>query len=240
MKLTHHSETRSWDVRTKRVTYDIVPTIDGVIGLANYGPTATLFTLGRNHTVQQYDISPMAVPLQVQSVQHAPANTPPTPPTSLEEQNNPYAGSHLPGSSKGAVLARHSDAESSTDESTGMSPLDKIAREMDSLDQLERSGIRLRRSVPPPAELHRPARSLPTAETNRGNIYTIGHLHPESRTPLATTVRSSLSAAEIPTRSAIACRSALVLHERHMHASGHQACVERFSGAPKNLLHTMQ
>lgn len=135
--LTIDSETRSWDVRTKRVTYDIVPTIDGVIGLANYGPTATLFTLGRNHTVQQYDVSPMAVPLQVQSVQHVPANTPPTPPTSLEEQVNPYSKSHQPKSIQGPTLTGHSDAESSTDESTGMSPLDKIAREMDSLDQLE-------------------------------------------------------------------------------------------------------
>lgn len=133
----YDGETRSWDVRTKRVTYDIVPTIDGVIGLANYGPTATLFTLGRNHTVQQYDVSPMAVPLQVQSVQHVPANTPPTPPTSLEEQVNPYSKSHQPTSMQGPTLPGHSDAESSTDESTGMSPLDKIAREMDSLDQLE-------------------------------------------------------------------------------------------------------
>jgi hypothetical protein len=166
MKLTHHSETRSWDVRTKRVTYDIVPTIDGVIGLANYGPTATLFTLGRNHTVQQYDISPMAVPLQVQSVQHAPANTPPTPPTSLEEQNNPYAGSHLPGSSKGAVLARHSDAESSTDESTGMSPLDKIAREMDSLDQLESE---IRDKITPLSPTSSRASSTSSKSSNGGN-----------------------------------------------------------------------
>ncbi|KAL1584098.1 hypothetical protein WHR41_08160 [Cladosporium halotolerans] len=133
----YDNETRSWDVRTKRVTYDIVPTIDGVVALANYGPTATLFTLGRNHTVQQYDVSPTSVPLQVQSVQHAPANTPPTPPTSLEEQNNPYAGTQLPESNSAHVLPGPSDAESSADESTGMSPLQKIAREMDSLDQLE-------------------------------------------------------------------------------------------------------
>lgn len=130
------SETRSWDVRTKRVTYDIIPTIDGVVALANYGPTATLFTLGRNHTVQQYDVSPTSVPLQVQSVQHVPANTPPTPPTSLEEQNNPYSETRLPGSNATDGLGM-SDTGSSADESTGMSPLQKIAREMDSLDQLE-------------------------------------------------------------------------------------------------------
>lgn len=123
------SETRSWDVRTKRVTYDIVPTIDGVIGITNYGPTAALFTLGRNHTTQQYDINPMSVPLQVQSVQHVPANTPPTPPTTLEEQKNPYTGP--------PTLPTMSDAESSADDGEAMSPLQKIAREMDSLDQLE-------------------------------------------------------------------------------------------------------
>jgi len=116
-------------VRTKRVTYDIVPTIDGVIGITNYGPTATLFTLGRNHTTQQYDINPTSVPLQVQSVQHVPANTPPTPPTTLEEQKNPYTGP--------PTLPTLSDAESSADDSDGMSPLQKIAREMDSLDQME-------------------------------------------------------------------------------------------------------
>lgn len=127
--LIHCSETRSWDVRTKRVTYDIVPTIDGVIAITSYGPTATLFTLGHNHTVQQYDVNPAAVPLQVQSVQHVPANTPPTPPTTLEEQKNPY-----PDSSVAPTL---SDAESSAEESEAMSPLQKIAKEMDSLDQLE-------------------------------------------------------------------------------------------------------
>lgn len=114
-----------------------MPTIEGVVALANYGPTATLFTLGRNNTVQQYDVSPMAVPLQVQSVQHAPANTPPTPPTSLEEQMNPYLKTQFTGPEKVPVLPGASDAESSADESNAMSPLQKIAQEMDSLDQLE-------------------------------------------------------------------------------------------------------
>jgi len=131
------SETRSWDVRTKRVTYDLVPTIEGVVGIASYGPTATLFTMGRNHTIQQYDISPTAVPLQVQSVQHMPANTPPTPPTTLEERKNPYASSQASSNTDGQSLPIISDMESSADEGNAMSPLQKIAREMDSLDQLE-------------------------------------------------------------------------------------------------------
>ncbi|KAF2162667.1 hypothetical protein M409DRAFT_68964 [Zasmidium cellare ATCC 36951] len=124
-------ETRAWDVRTKKVTYDIIPTIDGVVGISNYGPSATLFTLGRNHTVQQYDINPSNVPLQVATAQHVPANAPPTPPTTLEERSKSAAvlgQTSLPGLT---------DEESSADESMNMSPLQKIAREMESLDALE-------------------------------------------------------------------------------------------------------
>ncbi|PGH14492.1 hypothetical protein AJ79_02985 [Helicocarpus griseus UAMH5409] len=62
-------ETWAWDVRTKHVTYEPIPTIQGVRGLANYGPTASLFTLGANHTVQQYDLEN---PTMVANVQHIP------------------------------------------------------------------------------------------------------------------------------------------------------------------------
>ncbi|KAL2374611.1 hypothetical protein RJ035_003794 [Blastomyces gilchristii] len=62
-------ETWAWDVRTKHVTYEQVPTVRGVRGLANYGSTATLFTLGPNHTVQQYDLEN---PTMVANVQHIP------------------------------------------------------------------------------------------------------------------------------------------------------------------------
>ena len=66
-------ETWSWDVRTKHVAYEPVPTVEGVTGLANYGPTATLFTLGPNHTIQQYDLSPPAL---TKTVRYDPAFTP--------------------------------------------------------------------------------------------------------------------------------------------------------------------
>lgn len=56
-------------MRTKNVTYDVIPTINGVRGLANYGPTAALFTLGPNNTVQQYDVSN---PAMVANTQHLP------------------------------------------------------------------------------------------------------------------------------------------------------------------------
>lgn len=62
-------ETWLWDVRTRHVTYVTVPTIENVLGIANHGPTATLFTLGPNYTIQQYDLENPAV---VANVQHLP------------------------------------------------------------------------------------------------------------------------------------------------------------------------
>ncbi|GAB1196759.1 hypothetical protein APSETT444_006034 [Aspergillus pseudonomiae] len=62
-------ETWAWDVRTKHITSEPVPTIDNPCGFANYGPTATLFTLGPHHTVQQYDLES---PGLVANVQHLP------------------------------------------------------------------------------------------------------------------------------------------------------------------------
>ena len=66
-------ETWSWDVRTKHVNYEPIPTIEGVTALANYGPTATLFTLGPDHSVQQYDLNP---PVLTKNVRYDPAFTP--------------------------------------------------------------------------------------------------------------------------------------------------------------------
>ncbi|KAB8234440.1 uncharacterized protein BDW43DRAFT_310108 [Aspergillus alliaceus] len=62
-------ETWAWDVRTKHITSEPVPTIDSPRGFANYGPTATLFTLGPHNTVQQYDLEN---PGLVANVQHLP------------------------------------------------------------------------------------------------------------------------------------------------------------------------
>ncbi|EGU72176.1 hypothetical protein FOXB_17312, partial [Fusarium oxysporum f. sp. conglutinans Fo5176] len=76
------SQTQSWDVRAKDVTHDPIPTLDLVHGLAVYGPGATLFTLGPNNTVQQFDLNSPAI--VVANVQH-PANLlPPSPPVSEE------------------------------------------------------------------------------------------------------------------------------------------------------------
>lgn len=80
----HFSQTLSWDVRTKHVTYEFVPTLQHVRGLAVYGPGATLFTLGPNNTVQQFDLNSPSI--MVSNTQH-PVNLPPPPPVSEETSN---------------------------------------------------------------------------------------------------------------------------------------------------------
>ncbi len=70
------SETWSWDVRTKHVNSEPIPTVEGATAIANYGPNATLFTKGPNHTIQQYDMNPPAL---VKQVQYMPMLPPPIP-----------------------------------------------------------------------------------------------------------------------------------------------------------------
>ncbi|KAK5112607.1 hypothetical protein LTR62_003921 [Meristemomyces frigidus] len=130
-------ETRSWDVRTKRVTFEVVPTVNNVTAITCFGPTATLFTLGRNHTVQQYDITPGKEPMEVASVQHMPSLTPPTPPTDLDQPKHRRIGSVRSNNSRTRREASVTGTESSADESGALSPLQKIAKEMDTLDALE-------------------------------------------------------------------------------------------------------
>jgi hypothetical protein len=78
----------SWDVRTKHVTWEVVPTVEDVRGLSAYGPTATLFTLGPDHTVQQYDLDR---PQMVANVQHLPIALLATPPEEFNRQLGPSA-----------------------------------------------------------------------------------------------------------------------------------------------------
>ncbi|KAK0652175.1 hypothetical protein B0T16DRAFT_323778 [Cercophora newfieldiana] len=113
-------ETISWDVRTKHVTYDTIPTLENVRGLAVYGPGASLFTLGANNTVQQFDLNAPA--MLVANVQH-PANLlPPSPPISLEEQDKSNAG--LSETESTASIAIHADLS----EEEQMSPLARLVK----------------------------------------------------------------------------------------------------------------
>ncbi|KAK3044911.1 hypothetical protein LTS18_015071, partial [Coniosporium uncinatum] len=106
--------------------------------MASYGPTATLFTIARNHTVQQYDLNPNNLPSLVQNVQHVPGNLPPSPPNSLEEkdredmskQRDSAVSNHSAVSgASGATMPVFLDQgeESSENEDATLSPLQKIA-----------------------------------------------------------------------------------------------------------------
>lgn len=75
-------KTWAWDVRTKHVTYDAIPTVDGVRAIAAHGPTGTLFTLGPDYTVQQYDVERAHM---VANVRHIPFTIPPTPPEDVRQ-----------------------------------------------------------------------------------------------------------------------------------------------------------
>ena len=123
--LTWHSaisETVSWDVRTKHVTNDRIPTLEHIRGLAVYGPAASLFTLGANSTVQQFDLNAPA--MMVVNVQH-PANLlPPSPPISLEEQEK---GANASNSESESIPIRM-NAEISAGPENHMSPLARLVQ----------------------------------------------------------------------------------------------------------------
>jgi hypothetical protein len=111
------------------------------VGITNYGSSATLFTLGRNHTVQQYDLNPTARPMLVQNVQHVPAKLPPSPPISDGElgKNTKYATAGAEAFQPPAAnpsLPLYFEVESSEGEADAMmSPLQRIAKDLDQMDE---------------------------------------------------------------------------------------------------------
>jgi hypothetical protein len=111
--------------------------------MCNYGPTATLFTVGRNFSIQQYDMNPSnGTATMVANVQHAPANTPPSPPNSLDEQQKRLRELDAPTIAHPARTAPQILADSeSENEDAIMSPLQKIAKEMDQLEEERRDRL---------------------------------------------------------------------------------------------------
>jgi len=91
-----------------------------------------LFTLGPNHTIQQYDVNPEVAPALVKEVQHVPSNTPPSPPGSIREQKSIENMSEARST---PLLPTVSDAETSESDANMLSPLQKISREMDRLEE---------------------------------------------------------------------------------------------------------
>ncbi|KAF5691557.1 hypothetical protein FDENT_3378 [Fusarium denticulatum] len=119
------SQTQSWDVRTKHVTHDPIPTLDLVRGLAVYGPGATLFTLGPNNTVQQFDLNSPAI--MVANVQH-PANLlPPSPPVS-EETGDRSATSATTIASESETSSIPLDMNISESDEDHLSPFARLTR----------------------------------------------------------------------------------------------------------------
>lgn len=79
----------SWDVRTKQVDYESIPTIDGVRGIANYGATAALFTLGPHNIVRQYDVGAEGNPASVVAEAQLPSTFPRQGTTEGHQFSNP-------------------------------------------------------------------------------------------------------------------------------------------------------
>ncbi|KAG7424502.1 hypothetical protein Forpi1262_v014566 [Fusarium oxysporum f. sp. raphani] len=119
------SQTQSWDVRTKHITHDPIPTLDPVRGLAVYGPGAMLFTLGRDNTVQQFDLNSPAI--MVANVQH-PANLlPPSPPVS-EETGDRSATSATTIASESKTSSIPLDMNISESDEDHLSPFARLTR----------------------------------------------------------------------------------------------------------------
>lgn len=145
--------TTIWDVRTKKVAWEEVPTLDNVAGISVYGPKGALFTLGRDNTVQQFALYP---PTLLANVHQAPAIPPPSPPVSIEEKKEEAAAAYeaayaaafqtaAPAYQQSAEPAYQQAAEPAyaaamDDEEravAAMSPLGRIAHELEQLEKME-------------------------------------------------------------------------------------------------------
>lgn len=87
--------------------------------------------------VQQYDLAG-SPPMLVANVQHVPANAPPSPPNSIEEEKDKQRAAAAANERSASGFASQVEPESSEDEGAVMSPLQKIAREMDQLEEERR------------------------------------------------------------------------------------------------------
>jgi len=121
-------------VRTKTVSYETVQTIGGVRALASYGPTATLFTLGPNHTAQQYDLCP---PTLVANVQLPPTLPLPTHPADVGVQKQQ---SMLTNMTTAPFMPLRPESESEG-ESIPMSPIQRTTYEMNAIETARQNRV---------------------------------------------------------------------------------------------------
>lgn len=138
-----HRQTLAWDVRTKHVTFVEVPTLPHVRGIALYGPGATLFTLGTNSMVQQFDLA-NDPPVMVSNVHHPAALLPPSPPVSIEEAKKQEASMLL----RNAIVGVPPNMDMSSGDDDRMSPLARIARQTNPIEEFRPSAERADTSSP--------------------------------------------------------------------------------------------
>ncbi|KAL9097968.1 MAG: hypothetical protein Q9163_006275, partial [Psora crenata] len=124
-----------WDVRTKHVSCEPVPVNGDIKGLANYGAQATLFTLGYDHTIRQYDISPPAL---VKEKRYLPMDPPVAPSASARAQ-----GHHIPGTAPPMPVRASSRQSESSRGPVTLSTIQRSANELSTVEeaQRDRSGM---------------------------------------------------------------------------------------------------
>jgi hypothetical protein len=123
--------TCAWDVRTKNVTYEPVPTLDVVKALAVYGASATLFTVGPHHTVQQFDLNP---PTLVANRQHLPQQPIASPATSKESRRAASRNNNIVSNTEPVSAPQHARSLAPTHDDSELakaSPLTRTLEEMD-------------------------------------------------------------------------------------------------------------
>lgn len=127
-------ETWSWDVRTKHVQCEPIPTVEGVRGLANWGSQATLFTLGPNNTVQQYELSP---PRMVKQAQFPPMAAQAPSQRSSKAHHIPGTAPpmNVPNRAESQVSSRSNRHGSERSGPASFSMIQKTANEMSAIEQ---------------------------------------------------------------------------------------------------------
>lgn len=137
-------ETTIWDVRNKEVYSDIVQTPVDLTGISVFGSKGVLFTVSKDHTVQQYGLYPPTVTARAQ---YLPTVPPPSPPVSIEEKKEEKAEDKKEEKGKEQLSEiqehqierlnpRNDDYNLAT-----MSPLGRIAHELELLEKMEAQGL---------------------------------------------------------------------------------------------------
>lgn len=154
-------------------------TLDNVCGITVFGPKGILFTLGKGDTVQQFALYP---PTLLANVQHTPTVPPPSPPVSIEEKKVVEEEQYE------EVFRRPFSTEEDAYLVATMSPLGRIAHELEQLEKMEGEaglGITNVANVAP-----RPRTGSVSSRSSDGSI-SKGHQHTLSATSSKGTQRSS-------------------------------------------------